>query len=79
MHMANKGLFASAVAKLLPRADAVNREGAPAYAYGPEAKLAQIGVLSGVRTEGVGPCGRLPRRVGVDAIAGDGLPQGRVV
>jgi len=42
MHMANKGLFASAVAKLLPRADAVNREGAPAYAYGPEAKLAQI-------------------------------------
>lgn len=40
--MANKGLFASAVAKLLPRADAVNREGAPAYAYGPEAKLAQI-------------------------------------
>jgi 60 kDa SS-A/Ro ribonucleoprotein len=40
--MANKGLFASAVAKLLPRADAVNREGAPAYAYGPEAKLAQL-------------------------------------
>lgn len=42
--MANKGLFASAVAKLLPRADAVNREGVPAYAYGPEAKLAQIAV-----------------------------------
>ncbi|MHA6769052.1 vWA domain-containing protein [Sphingobium ummariense] len=40
--MANKGLFASAVAKLLPRADTVNREGAPAYAYGPEAKLAQL-------------------------------------
>jgi 60 kDa SS-A/Ro ribonucleoprotein len=40
--MANKGLFASAVARLLPRADAVNREGAPAYAYGPEAKLAQL-------------------------------------
>lgn len=40
--MANKGLFASAVAKLLPRTDTVNREGAPAYAYGPEAKLAQL-------------------------------------
>lgn len=40
--MANKGLFASAVAKFLPRTDAVNREGAPAYAYGPEAKLAQL-------------------------------------
>src|SRR4051794_12530068 len=39
--MANKSLFASAVAKLLPRADIVNREGAPAYVYGPEAKLAQ--------------------------------------
>nr|WP_294812025.1 RNA-binding protein [uncultured Sphingomonas sp.] len=40
--MANKGLFASAVARLLPRADTLNREGAPAYAYGPEAKLAQL-------------------------------------
>lgn len=40
--MANKGLFASAVAKLLPRTDTVNCEGAPAYAYGPEAKLAQL-------------------------------------
>lgn len=41
--MANKGLFASAVARLMqPRPDAVNREGAPAYAYGPEAKLAQL-------------------------------------
>ena len=40
--MANKGLFASAAAKLLPRTDTVNREGAPAYAYGPEAKLAQL-------------------------------------
>ncbi|MDE8652194.1 vWA domain-containing protein [Novosphingobium album (ex Liu et al. 2023)] len=40
--MANKGLFASAVAKLLPRADTVNREGAPAYAYAPEARLAQL-------------------------------------
>jgi 60 kDa SS-A/Ro ribonucleoprotein len=40
--MANKGLFASAVAKLLPRTDSVNREGASAYAYGPREKLAQL-------------------------------------
>jgi 60 kDa SS-A/Ro ribonucleoprotein len=42
--MANKGLFASALAKFLPRANALNSEGAPAYAYGPEAKLAQLAV-----------------------------------
>ncbi len=40
--MANKGLFASALAKLLPAAETVNRESAPAYALGPEAKLAQL-------------------------------------
>ena len=40
--MANKGLFASALAKFLPAADALNREDAPAYAYGPEHKLAQL-------------------------------------
>ena len=40
--MANKGLFASAVARLLPAADTRNREYAPAYAYGPEHKLAQL-------------------------------------
>jgi 60 kDa SS-A/Ro ribonucleoprotein len=40
--MANKGLFASAIARLLPPADALNRELAPAYAYGPEQKLAQL-------------------------------------
>ncbi|HYD37958.1 MAG TPA: RNA-binding protein [Allosphingosinicella sp.] len=41
--MANKGLFASAAAKLFaPAADAFNRELAPAYAYGPEHKLAQL-------------------------------------
>ncbi|HEY0112668.1 MAG TPA: RNA-binding protein [Allosphingosinicella sp.] len=40
--MANKGLFASATAKLLPATDALNRELAPAYAYGPEHKLAQL-------------------------------------
>ena len=40
--MANKGLFKSAMAKILPRTDSVNREGSPAYAFGPEAKLAQL-------------------------------------
>lgn len=40
--MANKGLFASAIARLLPATDSVNREFAPAYAYGPQAKLAQL-------------------------------------
>ncbi|MEA3017635.1 MAG: 60 kDa SS-A/Ro ribonucleoprotein [Sphingomonadales bacterium] len=40
--MANKGLFASAIARLLPAADALNREWAPGYAYGPEHKLAQL-------------------------------------
>jgi hypothetical protein len=40
--MANKGLFASAVPRLLPGADTVNRELAPAYACGPEHKLARM-------------------------------------
>lgn len=40
--MANKSLFASAIMKLLPAADTSNRELAPAYAYGPEHKLAQL-------------------------------------
>jgi 60 kDa SS-A/Ro ribonucleoprotein len=41
--MANKGLFASALARLIaPAADTLNRELAPAYAYGPEHKLAQM-------------------------------------
>lgn len=40
--MANKGLFASAIAKLLPAADTVNRAGGSAYAYGPQARLAQL-------------------------------------
>ncbi|QAY78370.1 TROVE domain-containing protein [Sphingosinicella sp. BN140058] len=40
--MANKGLFASAIARLLPAAESVNREQAPAYTYGPEHKLAQL-------------------------------------
>jgi 60 kDa SS-A/Ro ribonucleoprotein len=41
--MANKGLFASALARLIaPAADTLNRELAPAYAYGPEHRLAQM-------------------------------------
>jgi 60 kDa SS-A/Ro ribonucleoprotein len=40
--MANKNLFASTVGKFLPRADTVNQAGGAAYAYGPEAKLAQL-------------------------------------
>lgn len=40
--MANKSLFASAIAKLLPNADSRNAHGALAYAYSPEAKLAQL-------------------------------------
>jgi 60 kDa SS-A/Ro ribonucleoprotein len=39
--MANKTLFASIRGALLPRADAVNRENAPAYAYSPKHALAQ--------------------------------------
>ena len=42
--MANKSLFASLRGALLPRADAVNEEGAPAYAYEPRHKLAQLAV-----------------------------------
>jgi 60 kDa SS-A/Ro ribonucleoprotein len=40
--MANKSVFASIVGMLLPAADARNREGAPAYAYTPRHKLAQL-------------------------------------
>ncbi|MFC4254334.1 RNA-binding protein [Altererythrobacter xixiisoli] len=40
--MANKSLFASAVAKLLPAADRVNRAGGIAYGYGSEHLLAQM-------------------------------------
>lgn len=40
--MANKSLFASAIARLLPAADTLNQESAPAYAYGPEHLLAQL-------------------------------------
>jgi 60 kDa SS-A/Ro ribonucleoprotein len=40
--MANKSVFASMIGKLLPRADAKNHEGAPAYALAPRAALAQL-------------------------------------
>lgn len=40
--MANKGLFASAIARLLPAADMRNQHFAPAYAYGAEHALAQL-------------------------------------
>lgn len=40
--MANKTMFSSAVAKLLPSANTMNRAGGPAYAYGPDQKLAQL-------------------------------------
>ena len=40
--MANKSLFGSAIARLLPAATALNREQAPAYELGAEAKLAQL-------------------------------------
>ena len=39
--MANKNLFKSLVGKLLPAADAVNSEQAPAYSFAPKHRLAQ--------------------------------------
>ncbi len=48
--MANTSLFASYAGKLLPRATALNRHGAPAYAYDARHKLAQLamtGTMSG--------------------------------
>lgn len=42
--MANKSVFASLKGRLLPKADARNAEGAPAYAYGAQHKLAQLAV-----------------------------------
>lgn len=42
--MANKSVFASIKGRLLPKAEATNLAGAPAYAYGAEHKLAQLAV-----------------------------------
>lgn len=40
--MANKALFKSLVGRFIPAATATNREGAPAYAYEPRHRLAQL-------------------------------------
>lgn len=40
--MANKSVFASLAGKLLPKTNTVNKAGAPAYAYSPRHKLAQL-------------------------------------
>jgi len=40
--MANKSVFASVAGRLLPKAAALNAEGAKAYAYGAEHRLAQL-------------------------------------
>lgn len=40
--MANKNIFSSAGARVLPRTDAVNEAGGDAYAYAPKALLAQL-------------------------------------
>ena len=53
--MANKGLFASALAKFPPAADTLNREFAPAYAHGPEAKLAQLAATGTLQDNFYGP------------------------
>ncbi|MEM1388038.1 MAG: RNA-binding protein [Pseudomonadota bacterium] len=42
--MANKSLFASTAGRLVPRADAINEAGAPAYAYDARHALAQLAV-----------------------------------
>lgn len=42
--MANKSVFASVMGRLLPQADSVNAEGAPAYRYDDAHKLAQMAV-----------------------------------
>ena len=40
--MANKSVFASGRGRMIPKTDAVNKEGAPAYAYGDQHLLAQL-------------------------------------
>ena len=60
--MANKTLFSSAMAKILPRTDTVNEAGGPTYAYGPEALLAQL-AATGTLSDGfyAGPQDQLAR------------------
>ena len=50
--MANTSLFSSALRRFMPRADTVNQEGGVAYAYGDEAKLAQLAV-TGTLSQGL--------------------------
>lgn len=50
--MANKSLFSSALARFLPQTDAVNDAGGAAYAYGAEAKLAQL-AATGTLSDGL--------------------------
>ncbi|HWU01362.1 MAG TPA: hypothetical protein VN222_01365 [Novosphingobium sp.] len=44
--MANQSLFASLTTRVWSRADAVNQAGGVAYAFAPEAKLAQLAAMS---------------------------------
>lgn len=46
--MANRSVFASLAGRLLPRAAAANAEGAKAYAYGAEHRLAQLAMTGSV-------------------------------
>jgi 60 kDa SS-A/Ro ribonucleoprotein len=49
--MANKSVFAGMTGRLLPRTDAENHEGAPAFAYGARHKLAQL-AMTGTFNDG---------------------------
>jgi 60 kDa SS-A/Ro ribonucleoprotein len=49
--MANKSVFAGKTGRLLPRTDAENHEGAPAFAFGARHKLAQL-AMTGTFNDG---------------------------
>lgn len=71
--MANKSLFASALAKLLPAANTYNREQAPAYAYGPEHTLAQMAATGTLQDNFYSPAELQLTEVLAAARAGDPL------
>ena len=48
--MANKNLFKSLIGKLIPATNAINEEGAPAYALSPRAQLAQYAATGCLNT-----------------------------
>src|SRR5260370_41209269 len=48
--MANKTLFKSLIGKLIPKADALNEERAPAYALSPKHQLAQYAATGCLNT-----------------------------